>query len=321
MCANIPAGAPVLRWKHGWSFPALGDDSSVVPRSELQRVPWASLHGTHGSAEDVLSLITALRSTEPTAAEALIRLSDAVVHQGTRWQVSAHVVPFLVRLIDDSGTPNRPALTNLLREVGLGARDDRDLPFDPGLTFGAPTVTRLQEDMVIRYVYYGEHGLTENAVSIADACAEKWAADAYRAVAAHVDTYRRWLDDEPPVASQAAELLAWFAATEPTIAGLLSADRGDAVRASANLALAHLPVPPDAVMAKMMSMLDHGSLAVRTTAAIALAYRCGQDLPPAALNTLIDANDRETLPDFPLGWHRRAARGYVALALQRLGIT
>jgi len=59
------------------------------------------------------------------------------------------------------------------------------------------------------------------------------------AAAAHVDAYRGWLaDDDPAVASQAAELLAWFSADETTITALLSADRNDSVRASANLALA-----------------------------------------------------------------------------------
>ena len=107
------------------------------------------------------------------AGAALTGLSDVVVHQGTRWQVSAHVVRFLVLLINDPGSPARPALTSLLRDVGLGARDDHDLPFDPKAAFGGPTVTRQQEDVVIELVYYRDEGFTEDSVDIADACAEK----------------------------------------------------------------------------------------------------------------------------------------------------
>ena len=294
------------------------------PIPGLDSVAWASLHGTHRSAQDVPAQIEALRSRDSEVRRgALDELWDAVVHQGTRWQVSAYVVPFLVRLIDDPATPDRSDLTRLLRSVGIGPRDDRDLPFDPDAAlnrFGAHTVTKEQEAMVIERVYYLEEDFTEDWVDIAGACAEKWDADAYRAAAAHVDAYRRWLaDDDPEVASQAAELLAWFRPAEQTVAALLSADRHDAVRVSANLALAHLDVPSATIVDRMTSLLVHDSLGVRITAAVALAYRAGRDLPDRALGILIDAKEHHALPDFP-GWHERAQRGYVALALQRLGL-
>jgi hypothetical protein len=43
-------------------------------------------------------------------------------------------------------------------------------------------------------------------------------------------------------------------------------------------------------------------------------------LPDRALSVLVDAGEREELADSPVGWHQRAQRGYVALALQRLGL-
>ena len=231
----------------------------------LDGVDWASLHGTYRSAEDLPRWIDALRT--PDNREALIEVSDAVVHQGTRWQVSAHVVPFLVWLVDEPATADRGALTTLLRHVGIGPRGDSFLPFDPDTAFGGQTVTAEQEAMVVERVYHLEEEFTDDWVDVADACAEKWDADAYRAAAAHVDAYRRWLaDDDVEVASRAAELLAWF------------------------------------------------------PAAVALAYSTGQRLPDRALSVLVDAKEREDLPDFPLGWHQRAQRGYVALALQRLGL-
>jgi hypothetical protein len=285
----------------------------------LDGVAWASLHGTYRSAEDVPRWISALRT--PANREALIELSNAVVHQGTRWQVSAYVVPFLVWLVDDPATADRGALTTLVRHVGVGTRDDSDLPFDPDAAFSGRTVTKEQEDMVVERVYHLEDQFTDDWVDVADACAEKWDADAYRAAAAHVDAYRRWLaDDDSDVASQAAELLAWFPATGSTLAALLSADGDDAVRASANLALAHLDVADAAIVERMTSLLDHGSFLVRITAAIALAYRRGQGLPDRALSVLVDTQEHEELPDFPPGWHHRAPRGYVALALRRLGL-
>jgi hypothetical protein len=273
--------------------------------------PWASLYGTYRSAEDVPGYLAALRSP---GGDALGKLASAVLHQGTRWQVSAYVVPYLVELIDDPATPDRANLTWLLRDVGVGPRDDRDLPFDPRAGFaGAAAVTEAQEALVIERVYRREEELGEDWVDLADACARKWEADAYWAAAAHVDAYRRWLADaDPRVASRAAELLAWFPPAEATIAALLAVDGDDLVRASANLALAHHRAPP-------AHLLDHHAAVVRLTAAVALAYQLGPDLPDRALDLLVEAKDHDPLPEVPPGW-RRAQRGFVALALQRLGL-
>jgi hypothetical protein len=295
----------------------------VHPLSGLDDVSWASLHGTYRAAEDLPMWIEALSSPDGEVRHrALDEVWAAVIHQGTRWQVSAYVVPFLVQLVDDPTTPDRGTLTSLLRHVGVGQRDDRDLPFDPEARFAeAQTVTKEQEDLVIHRVYYLEEEMTEDWVDIANACAQKWDADAYWATATHVDAYRRWLSDgDPEVGSRAAELLAWFTLTEPTIAALVAVDGAGLVRASANLALAHLDVPPAATVVPMTTLLDHDSFVVRITAAIALAYRLGQELPDRALEILIGAREREPLPDFPLGWRQRAQRGFVALALQRLGL-
>ncbi|GIE29279.1 hypothetical protein Ait01nite_023240 [Actinoplanes italicus] len=292
------------------------------PLSDLDGVAWGSLHGTYRSAEDVPRQIMALISKDAAVrGDALTKLSDAVVHQGTRWQVSAHVVPFLARLADDPATPDRAALVTLLRHVGLGARGDRDLPFDPVAAFDR-TVTAEQEAMVVERVYHLEEEFDEDWIDVADACAVKWDADAYRATGQHLDAYRRWLGDpDPEVASPATELLAWFPLDEPTLGALLAADRDDAVRAGANLALAHLGVAPEAIVGRMTALLDHPDFAVRVTAAIALAYRLGPDLPDRALDLLVDAEERDVLPGFPPGWRDRAPRGYVALALRRLGLS
>jgi hypothetical protein len=298
----------------------------VDPIPNLGGVAWEALHGTYGPAQDVPARINSLRSPASGVRQgALNALWTAVVHQGTRWQVSAHVVPFLVWLIDDPATAGRSDLVTLLRHVGVGPRDDRDLPFDPEAAFtrfGARLVTKEQEAMVIERTYYLQEDFADDWIDAVNACAEKWDADAYWATAAHVTTYRRWIDDgDPQVASQAAELLAWFTPDDTTITTLLAAGRDASVRVSANLALAHLDLPCAAIVDQMTSLLDHDEAAVRISAAIALAYQAGQDLPTRALDILIDAKDRQPLPQFPPGWQQRAQRGYVALALQRLALS
>lgn len=69
---------------------ARGDNPCLDPISGLDGVAWASLHGTYGSADDVPGQIAALRSPDSgLRRDALAGLSNAVIHQGTRWQVGA----------------------------------------------------------------------------------------------------------------------------------------------------------------------------------------------------------------------------------------
>jgi hypothetical protein len=80
-----------------------------------------------------------------------------------------------------------------------------------------------------------------------------------------------------------------------------------------------LNIPDEQVERTLLQLLTASSALVQTTAAISLAYRLGDALPAPALNTLINAKDDDPLPDTPPGWDR-ALRGFVALALQRIGL-
>ena len=85
------------------------------------------------------------------------------------------------------------------------------------------------------------------------------------------------------------------------------------VRASANLTLAHLPFADRRVNDQLRHLLDPPDGLV----AVALAYRMGDAIPGSALSVLVDATSHD-LPHDLTRWDR-ALRGFVALALQRLG--
>jgi hypothetical protein len=133
--------------------------------------------------------------------------------------------------------------------------------------------------------------------------------EAFTAAAAHVDSYVRWLTD-PLLAAQAAELLAYFPPSPRVVDALLAS----AAPASANLTLGFLPGFPS-VDAHLTSALAASSLDVRMTAAVALAFRQGADLPAEALDLLVDVSP----PPAPPGWDR-SMRGFVAQALRRVGL-
>jgi hypothetical protein len=276
------------------------------PLAGLTEVPWRQLHHAHGAAADVPDRLRMLRSpNQATRSNAMSWLSGSVVHQGTRWPVSAAVVPFLVALVDDPSTPDREPVLNLLHAVVLG---DATLPFaedfSPGDDLSADDLAE-----VARLLFESENPQDEAPQEYFDAAAVRWAGDAYRAGLAHVHTYAGWLSD-PVVAAQAAELLAYFPPDQKTVDALLAS----VAPASANLTLGYLKGFP-AIDTHLTSALEAQSLGVRMTAAVALAFRLGGDLPPSALDLLVDVSP----PPAPPGWDR-SMRGFVALALRRVGL-
>ncbi|GAA4460326.1 hypothetical protein [Phytohabitans houttuyneae] len=288
--------------------------------------PWDRLHHAYGPATEVPAWLAALRDPDPEARRAARQsLSGSIYHQGTRWPASAYAVPALVDLVDDPATPDRAWALDLLRGVAIGDLRDDQLPFAPEVAFrDAAGVTAADADMIARGLFDGD-GLDDedgDLVELADAVVVWWAARAFDAAAGHVQAYRRWLaDPDAEVAALAAELVVWFGGSPPTVAALLAVPDGPA-RPSVNLALAHLPdsgrgrhSPADSALETLLAAERE---ATAVTAAVALAYRAGPELPDAALTTLVEAAGRDSLPDVR-GWDR-ALRGFVAVALRKVGL-
>ncbi|MFI7430796.1 hypothetical protein ACIBPB_27755 [Micromonospora sp. NPDC049836] len=294
------------------------------PLAGVDEVPWGSLHHAYGPAVDVPDQLRALRSAEvPVRRRALSELFGNVYHQGTRWGASCHVVPFLVALADDPATPDRAAVADLLRSVVLGDRRDDELPFDPRRTFAAGEgITDEQAALVEQHLEAEDLYEHEEAADLADHVAVRWEADAFHAGARHTDRYVRWLTDpDPRLAGYAAELLAWFPPDEAALTGLIDvpADEAHAApRASANLTLAHWPAGLERIDAGLRELLSAYAAVVRVTAAVGLAYRLGDQLPDRALDVLTDARTSDFDAAVP-GWDR-SVRGFVAVALHRLGL-
>jgi len=267
------------------------------PLGTLTDVPWHTLHHARGNAVDVPDRLRAMRSpNRSTREDGRARLMALVTHEGSRWSVSAVLVPFLVALVDDVDTADREDVVGLLHAIALG---DTSLPFEVDFSAGEA----LSADEL------ATAARPDAPADLAEAAALRWAAAAYRAAADRVDSYVRWLSD-PLVAAQAAELLAYFPPTPDVVDALVAS----VAPASANLTLAHLTGYPK-VDAHLTTALDSTALDVRMTAAVALAFRLGPDLPSEALDVLVDA----TPPPAPPGWDR-SMRGFVTLALRRVGL-
>ncbi|GIJ43178.1 hypothetical protein Val02_00640 [Virgisporangium aliadipatigenens] len=93
----------------------------------LHDVDWASMQHAYGSAEEVPSLLTALRSPDPgERRKALDRFYGAVHHQGDISRCTTASLPFLFDLVHDPDTPDRASVLRLLVDIGREAVERRD---------------------------------------------------------------------------------------------------------------------------------------------------------------------------------------------------
>ncbi|MER7517717.1 hypothetical protein [Streptomyces sp. NPDC126499] len=284
---------------------------------------WAGLYHAHGRAADVPGHLAALSGSDPAVRRAATSaLTSSVYHQGTRWPASARVVAPLVALVDTPSTPDRDTVLHILHAVAIGDLRDDELPFDPTRAFAdADRVRPADEDAVLRVLFEEEDPDIHAVADVADAVALHWAAEAYRAAERHTASFLRWLHDpDPAVVTLAAALLVWFSPV-PRLPGALAAVPcvTAEARASANLALAHLPGHPGAdELGALTTGLASPDDVVRVTAAIALARRQVTALPDAALTVLVHA-DAVAVSGAVAGWDR-SLRGHVAAALRHLGL-
>lgn len=192
--------------------------NSPDPLAGIDHIDWSRLFHAYGRATDVPDQLRALRSDDAEArGRAHYQLRGNVYHQGTRWQGSYAVVPFLVALADDPSTPARELVIDLIRLVAVGDRNDRDLPFDPDAAFASTEAVTAERAYEFAEALCGGERNSEDiweefpdVINIADVV---WSRDAYRAVQAEANRFGTWATSaDPAVAEAASKLLAWFPA-------------------------------------------------------------------------------------------------------------
>lgn len=200
----------------------------------LPLVQWPRLHHAYGPADDVPDLLRAL--VEPDMATAAIHgaatragrsISDHVkwvlwgnvFHQGTRWQVTASVVPYLVEILRDGpdAIGLRRFLITYLHHLAMGypedAFPDRFNPDEAFRQFEGLSDPGGEPDYE-----------NESLVGV-------WARDTYVAVEEAIDTIAPFIEaDDQPTALEAIALLASFprcaGATVPPLQGVVRSGGG-----------------------------------------------------------------------------------------------
>lgn len=211
----------------------------------LEKVDWSRLHHAYGPAVDVPSLLRALvdpKATLPakrmakgdTFDQAVWILWGNVFHQGSVWQASAHVVPFLVEILrdgprDDVRLPR--FLLRYLHHLAMGYPTDLfPQAFDPDVEY-APFVGLKDPGTPPDF---GDGGTNPGI----------WHRDCYEAVERATGDVARFFDvEDEPAALEAIALVTWFPRRReilvPPLLRTIEASRGIR-RGTALVSLAHL---------------------------------------------------------------------------------
>jgi hypothetical protein len=87
----------------------------------LDHVDWKSLNGCYRTADEVPEFIRALLSPiRDVRAWAHEELLSAVWHQGTIYEVSAVVVPFLYEMLEADGVPDKSSIVTVIAMIATG---------------------------------------------------------------------------------------------------------------------------------------------------------------------------------------------------------
>lgn len=87
----------------------------------VSSINWANLSHSHGSAEEVPEKLVALTSSSADEQEEAIGYFwEYMFHQGSRYEASPYVVPFLFEALEQSSPPLQHQLIDLLRALGIG---------------------------------------------------------------------------------------------------------------------------------------------------------------------------------------------------------
>jgi HEAT repeat protein len=272
----------------------------------LEDVAWAKYDHAYGPADDVPDLIRALASQDREArARAQYDLYGTLWNQGTVYQATQFAVPYLVELLEESDTVDRPWLLIYLSALAHGASHHE-----------------IHQDLML---YDGERDTPEFRAKIVREL--EWVAAANIAVRRGLDVYRRLLThDDPSTRASAAYLLGGLrqetATTVPVLKARLDEEEDIVARASIAEALGSLGDEP-LIRMRLLDLVQHDVAPyVRWAAARTLAFLAGDGAPEGVEDALIELlGDPSMLEEYhsQSPWAEDNTPGATAQALLALG--
>jgi hypothetical protein len=262
-------------------------DSALADRllAGIDDTDWGSLEHAYGPATTTPAYLRALLATDPVVRhEAVEHLWSAVTHQGTVYSATAAAAPYLLAILaDDAGRPIRVELLMVVEAIALGSsyHDVHGPSYPPDERESAEFQARVAAELA-------DTAACRRAVLSGFDLVLGFLADPVQ------DVRRQATSTTVALASLPEATEVHRSATAAALTALASGDEDPPTLAASVLSLALLGTD-------VRTWLDHGSLPVRTAAALAPSLRDD----PAAHAVLLDTLARgqaldQSLPDgFP----------------------
>ena len=275
----------------------------------ISTIDWANISHSHDTAEDVPVQLAALAGTDKKAQDAALSYFwEYMLHQGSRYEASPNVVPFLFEVLESTTCSIQRELIDLLRALGVGY-GGTFLPFGYDLK---EEERRFQEQDNCNKLYDYED-----------------ARSAYFAVHNKATVFARFLgpSHDPDVRLSAAFAVAHFAqplsATHRDVARYIQGETDEAQLHSLLLCYGMLGrfAGGQAELRFVLPYLeDHVATLLRVSAAIAIVTVLGPEAPESARQTLLRALGQAWTIACPREdwewWNEGDLLGYAALALR-----
>ncbi|MBQ1013433.1 hypothetical protein KBX53_21295 [Micromonospora sp. M51] len=221
-----------------------------------EKVDWSSVSHAYGPAVEIPALLRAVRSDiQEVRQGAYGDLVDLLVQQGSRFEASAAVAPYLIDIVADPAAPDRFAACQVLAAIAVGDESswlsDRPDPSDMRAeaqrraSLSREELEAEHRDWMAAAPNEEERSARERRAEWGDVEADRdeqrWTIEAYDAVRVGVPVYVAALEaSEAAVRLYAAHLLAWFPEEEglvgPVLAGLIRREPDPVVAAAACVA-------------------------------------------------------------------------------------
>lgn len=270
---------------------------------------WANLMHSHGPADDVPPRLAALKSpSSHDRSEALSYLWECLLHQGTRYEASPFVVPFLFEILEDAECRIQREVIDLLLALAVGYGESF-------LPFGYDLVR--EEQRYAQNAWSSLYGYSDARI-------------AYYEVHKKARVFLRFLD---PNGDPQTRLSAGFAVAH--FAQPLSASHADVARyieieadeeQMLGLVLCYGMLARYTDVQPELSLLTEdfaSSQSLRVARSIAITTILGPRTPESALQTLLTALTESWSLSSPREgwqwWNGGDLLGYAALALRLVG--
>jgi hypothetical protein len=246
---------------------ALLPQASTGPRplqlDGVEKVDWKNVHGCWSEKVKAFpALLQAMTSPERAVRHvAFGEIQGECEHQGSTYEATARVVPFLVRLLEHENA-DRKDILDFIYQVGCASSGYVE------------QVQELEEDDVERIAIEGT----------------------YQAVRAGWPSFARLLDDPDPVLRERAILLAAFADRDRVKDAIARAAEHDPEVRLRGVAIQTLLALDGAEPAEALPFLDHPDPVLRLVTATCACKRFGPDAPARSVDVLRECFEQwETL--------------------------